>query len=54
MKEINEHLESTPPRWDADQGRWIEPEEDFDETLVTDNATRDALRPLINVNGEWI
>ena len=30
MKEINPELESTPPRWDAEKGRWIEPEEFLD------------------------
>ena len=45
MKEINEHLESTPPRWDADLGRWIEPEEFLDtgdESPNQSNETGDA------------
>jgi len=58
MKEINEHLESTPPRWDADLGRWIEPEDDFDETPVTvaNNATNETGADLSQVESfsQWL
>ena len=56
MKEINEHLESTPPRWDADLGRWIEPGDDFDETPVTvaNNATNETRGANEGDNPEFV
>jgi len=44
MKEINEHLESTPPRWDADLGRWIEPEEFLENEETVSEVTEPRIK----------
>ena len=57
MKEVNEHLESTPPRWDADLGRWIEPEEFLDtgdDSPNQSNETGLALPQIPAVNAAGV
>jgi hypothetical protein len=48
MKEVNEELESSSPRWDENLGRWVEPDESPEELQIVQLPTIND-EPLIQL-----